>query len=81
MQIIREFLENPSGTKDLVGIKRRMGVSEKHIREEFGLSKTESKEFLAKFEEPKHINFDIDLSKGQPPEFFEDKFRKAAEGA
>jgi thymidylate synthase (FAD) len=44
------------------------------------LTKTERKEFIAKFEEPEIIDFDLDLSQAKEPEFFEEKFREAAEG-
>jgi len=64
MQIIREFLRQPEGFNGL----------------EFGLPKTEAGEFLAKFDEPTYQNFDLDLTQAKPAEFFENKFREAAEG-
>jgi len=45
-----------------------------------GLTKTERAEFLAKFEESTCQDFDIDLTVGKEPNFFEEKFREAAEG-
>ena len=44
-----------------------------------GLSERERDEFLAKFDEPDIIDFDLDLSLAKPGEVFEEKYRKAAE--
>lgn len=54
-------------------------VPNKELRE-LGMSKTELTELMGKFAEPSIINFDINMGTAQSPEFFEEKFRKAAEG-
>ncbi len=50
------------------------------VLDQQGMTKTEKREFYAKFEEPEVIDFDLDLSQAKEPEFFEEKLRKAAEG-
>jgi hypothetical protein len=45
-----------------------------------GLTKTEKVEFYDKCKKPEQINFDLDLSTAKEPEYFEELYRKSAEG-
>ena len=51
----------------------------RHALEEL-MSKTEVTEFLDKFEAEQQVSFDLDVASAKDPSFFEELYRKSAEG-
>jgi thymidylate synthase (FAD) len=84
MDILRDMIDHGvddhgkgwvQGVRPYSGCQTDFGVMQKR----YGLSKTECQEFIAKFDQPTVVNFDLDLSKAKPGSYFQEMYEKAAE--